>query len=346
MENLSSFVVKHGVPVLDAHELLLPDGNKIVIDEEFLRDVAKRCKNRERSGDFCPLVIGHTRDDGEEKPVVGFATNWRVNKFHDRPALFVDFLVFKHKKEVLNEYPRRSVELWLDRKEIDPIALLGGSSPARDLGLTVFSRNSSKVYKYQIEKETQTKGDSSSMNEEKLAANVVRLLNESDLFMRIGSLLEALLEAINSPQEQGQNTTSQEDKSEETKSEESTAPEEEEEEEEEEEVEEEDAEKEALKKKVVTLQREKALNTLRMEGVDLDVNEELSIVENFDDATFSRYLHHIKKRYSRKPAVSPAVSASIIGSSKLSQEDVNSIVEYATQNNVSYEQAKRVLFGK
>ena len=98
-----------------------------------------------RTGDATPLVIGHTTDGKSEKSqpeIVGFATNFTVGPLFNtgRQAIFADFHVLKDKVELANQYPRRSVELWPKRWEIDPISLLGATTPERDLGILQLQR--------------------------------------------------------------------------------------------------------------------------------------------------------------------------------------------------------------
>lgn len=159
--NPADYLTRKRVPVLDDHVLVNRDGTTR-IDWAYLEDVAKNANTRyERTGDATPLVIGHTKDDAPEidqPPIVGFATNFRVERFgRDKAALFADFHIRKttrlptgdpekpekvYTAETVDAlYPRRSVELWVGRREIDPISLLGATTPERDLGLTRYSRD-------------------------------------------------------------------------------------------------------------------------------------------------------------------------------------------------------------
>ncbi len=76
-------------------------------------------------------------------PRKGFVTNYQVKPFkrdeHGRViyAIHGDYKVRPQNKHLLEEYPRRSVELWWSKRELDPIAMLGGSSPERDLGVVI-----------------------------------------------------------------------------------------------------------------------------------------------------------------------------------------------------------------
>jgi len=139
-DNAENWVTVPGVPVLDEHDLHDPTtGRREKVDGKVLREIAANNNRRVlETNNPAPLCVGHTSDDPQapERPVVGYAVNFRVGPFMDtgREALFVDYKVRKDKADVAKDFPRRSVELWWGKKEIDPIALLGGTTPERDLG--------------------------------------------------------------------------------------------------------------------------------------------------------------------------------------------------------------------
>lgn len=135
------------VPLLDEHELTNDAGRPIAtVDRAALEEIARN-NNRKvyETGDPATLILGHTSDDPRalEKPAVGFVTNFRVKPFKRDAngrtvyALHGDYKLRNDKKHLVEEYPRRSVELWWSRKDVDPVAMLGGSSPERDLGAVI-----------------------------------------------------------------------------------------------------------------------------------------------------------------------------------------------------------------
>lgn len=140
------YFTEPGVPILDEHVLTDSRGqNEMLVDAAFLAEIAANNNARvEQTGDPTPLIVGHTEDHAgkSEKPVVGYATNFRVQPFFDsgRQAIYADFHVPKERQQILRDYPRRSVELWPKKREIDPISLLGGTTPERDLGILRFER--------------------------------------------------------------------------------------------------------------------------------------------------------------------------------------------------------------
>lgn len=141
------YVDKPDVFVLDPHTLKNSSGETIInVTEAMLKRIADNQNRRiAETGDATPLVIGHTKDDAhehEQPEVVGYATNWKVKKFFKtgKHALACTFHVFKKSIDKVRKYPRRSVELWLNNLTIDPISLLGATTPERDLGLLKLSK--------------------------------------------------------------------------------------------------------------------------------------------------------------------------------------------------------------
>ncbi len=140
--------LSYPVAILDEHSMVHPKkpGQLIVISETTLQKIADNNNRRIReTGDQCPVVIGHTQDGLPEKyqpEVIGFARDFKVRPLFKtgRKALYARWRVYADRLEKLLEYPRRSVELWLGKWEVDPISLLGATTPDRDLGLIRLSR--------------------------------------------------------------------------------------------------------------------------------------------------------------------------------------------------------------
>jgi hypothetical protein len=136
----SQWVTVPDIPVLDEHTMRDPtSGKEVKVTAKELGEIASNNNRRvQETNNPAPLVVGHTSDEvgAPEPPVVGYAVNYRVAPFLDtgRQAIFVDYKIRRDKANVIKDFPRRSVELWWERKEFDPIALLGGTTPERDLG--------------------------------------------------------------------------------------------------------------------------------------------------------------------------------------------------------------------
>lgn len=146
-----NWVVVEGVPILDEHELVIDgdDGkpSRLQINKPVLELIAANNNRRvAHTGDTVMLIDGHTSDDpGAAQPeILGEADHFWVAPLFDtgRHALFARFKYDKDpaKFQKARKLGRRSVELWLDRWEIDPIALLGATAPERNLGVLRLSR--------------------------------------------------------------------------------------------------------------------------------------------------------------------------------------------------------------
>lgn len=157
------WLVRENVPVYDSHIVVDKEtGEETVMDKGRLQKIADKMNLRyETTGEESPIVIGHTRDglpEWKQPPIVGYAHDFYVE---DHPKAKRPFLYAKtyklHKtstvggeeltaEEILKRFPRRSAEVWLPDDMIDPLSLLGATTPMRDLGLV---RNE-KPKKYQM----------------------------------------------------------------------------------------------------------------------------------------------------------------------------------------------------
>ncbi|GAB6165612.1 hypothetical protein JCM19992_16120 [Thermostilla marina] len=133
------------VPVFAEHETTLSDGRPARYDRAALEAIAETCNRRiAETGDYVALVIGHA-PPWEERPVIGFAGPFRVVDRDGRAVLVADFHLYKEHADALKKYPRRSPELHVPRDGrpfdpsrvvLDPICLLGASTPRLPTGLT------------------------------------------------------------------------------------------------------------------------------------------------------------------------------------------------------------------
>lgn len=176
LDDPAAYVTVPLVPVLDEHVMTDPKrGATVTVDAQILREIADQTNRRAREkNNPCPLTVGHTSDDprAPERKVVGYAVNFQVRPFGPDPtrtALYADFKVRADHAAVVQDFPRRSVELWLDRREIDPIALLGGTTPERDLGdlgagIIRYSRGGEAVYRFQMDAPAETEDEVTQMS--------------------------------------------------------------------------------------------------------------------------------------------------------------------------------------
>lgn len=154
------------IAVVDEFKMTDDEGSLVAqLDAKYLQRLVARMNAREaETGDMAPIVIGHTKDgmaEVQQPQIVGYGRNWSVGPLFDtgRQAAFCQAWVYKVNKltidgeeviltasEVAKRWPRRSAEVWTNRHEIDPISLLGATTPARDLGLMKLSRTGSLTY--------------------------------------------------------------------------------------------------------------------------------------------------------------------------------------------------------
>lgn len=149
----NDYVVSPHVAILDEFRMTGGDGAFVAdITPGFIDKLIAHMNEREaQTGDLCPLVIGHTQDglpETDQPPLVGYARNWHkgVLGTTGRQCAFFDAWVLKTQVDLARKFPRRSAEVWASRYEIDPISLLGATTPARDLGLLKLSREGSFTY--------------------------------------------------------------------------------------------------------------------------------------------------------------------------------------------------------
>jgi len=199
--NNDDFVTVASVPILDEHVLTARDGDvEAVVDAAFLEDVADNCNGRfAATGDAVPLVIGHTVPDApesEQPPIVGYATNFRVGDFNDtgRQAIYCDFHVRRERESALRDYPRRSVELWVRKREIDPISLLGATTPERDLGILRYSRTDTDPFHYARECPPMQKPTKYAADDADAIKDAEK--NESSGMREVSSKLDKLMEML------------------------------------------------------------------------------------------------------------------------------------------------------
>lgn len=192
----SLVAIPEEVAVLDEHDLKDEDGQLITrLTPEKLQRIADNNNKRiDDTGDYCPIVIGHTKDDDPERGIVihekdqpeiiGYAGPFRVKKFFKtgKKAIFAKWRVFKDKLDLLRKFPRRSVELWVSRWEIDPISVLGATTPDRDLGLVKLARPAAGKQSYTITR------SNSQMDVNELVQQVVAALQQTSEWQFLSQL--------------------------------------------------------------------------------------------------------------------------------------------------------------
>ncbi len=142
------FVVYSDVPVFKEHSRRIRFGDELRSIKFSAQDMERICeKNNERiaeTNDFVPIILNHTREDGSIEPeVVGFAGPFRtgqIGKKNPVTGILARMRFFKQDAERVKKFPRVSVEYWHSASDpsggfLDPIALLGATTPELDLGI-------------------------------------------------------------------------------------------------------------------------------------------------------------------------------------------------------------------
>lgn len=158
--NATQWERRPGVNVFDEHERKLTRRKKVDgkdVDESVtvqfkkhdLEQIAAECNERDRTGNFCALSLGHTLDgrpEIEQPPHVGYARQFYVayDNTLKRYVIRATYYIRRDRLGAAVEFPRTSVEYWHDRKFFDPIALLR-RTPARDLGQWTYALDRGEV---------------------------------------------------------------------------------------------------------------------------------------------------------------------------------------------------------
>lgn len=121
---------------------------KVQFGRAAMERIAKRCNERiAETGDFCPIAIRHTKDDGSFDPeVIGFYGPFRAQRMTGADgkagkwAVYAKERIYAEDAPKRRKYPRVSVEYWADEADptggyFDPASLLGAETPELDLGI-------------------------------------------------------------------------------------------------------------------------------------------------------------------------------------------------------------------
>lgn len=151
----SKYVLHQHVAVFDEHTREGKAGKKpSKITKEDLEKLATNCNKKFTDlGLGTPLAIGHTKDEADEEDqpeIIGFSNNFKVDKLGNtnRYGLFCDWYIKKKFEDAVDRYPHRSIELYMDRYDINPISLLA-TAPDRDLPVIRYSKDTNELpYRY------------------------------------------------------------------------------------------------------------------------------------------------------------------------------------------------------
>lgn len=132
------WAIRQGVPLVDTFNI-----SRGQVDDHFLDAIVSNFNRRvQETGDYPVLKVTH---NGEE--VVGFARALRKQPLGNsgRNAVYGDLWLYKDKEDLYKTHPRRSAEIWINQKQLDAVALLGGTAPERDLGLALSKDSDTKL---------------------------------------------------------------------------------------------------------------------------------------------------------------------------------------------------------
>jgi hypothetical protein len=168
--NSAEYECTRGVPLFDEHDEYDSKGQLVRrFDKQYLTELADKLNAQvKETGDLVPFGPGHTVDDVWERdeerkpvkllykaketdqpPIFGYFGNFRIGTFGPKKkvCLLADKYVKKEHAQEAATYPRRSVELWAERKELDWVALLR-RAPQRNLGLLIYGKSFDKSYNH------------------------------------------------------------------------------------------------------------------------------------------------------------------------------------------------------
>jgi hypothetical protein len=141
---LANPVIRRNVPVWAEHTAPIGKGTRFTKAE--LEGVAAKGNERiDDVGRFAPIILNHSDESGEAKPVVGYMGRFsvqRIGRLKPRWAIVTDLHYSREFEPKIKDYPGHSVEYVFrdDAKPtegvLDALALLPvGKSPALELGL-------------------------------------------------------------------------------------------------------------------------------------------------------------------------------------------------------------------
>jgi hypothetical protein len=323
-EKFDGYKLIEHVAILDTFE-----DDELTVDEARLQRIAANANKRfSDTLDAVPLVLGHTDEalpESAQPPIVGYAINFQLGTLGEvepRPALFVDFLIDPKFDGVEKQYPRRSVELWED-DIVDPIALLGATTPRRALGLLSKngSRRDKRSTRFELMSEEQMADDT--QNNDDVVKAVLDAFESSPMGKYLKAKMEADAEQPQDDEPADDDATKNENGDEDAPADKakmgkgkkakdairlerdqlamnlSKA----------------ERENAKLAKEVAEIQtklrrgdREASLKQLAYEGYSFDLVEELDYVEDMSDDRFEKHVGKIKTRYSRSPRGASPIS--------------------------------------
>lgn len=353
--------IVESVPVFEEHSAELnydlPTLQKIVAinNERYLTEPAV-------------VIIGHQDDSNDEKPAIGFMDRLTLGVRNGVNTLFGRFKIYKDKLEELKTYPKRSVEIVLATLVIDAVALLGGNTPALELGV-LYKKSKTKVLH-----KASKQGAPMAVSEE-LQQQILEVLAQTDMYAWVKAQMDAQQEEVQdeeaSNDEEKQEFSEEEQKEDEPQTAEDASDEKPEDEPEEDKPEQskdepkeddqpKDEDKEGkqkysklekehsdLKALYKKAQREKKLMVLAGEGHCFDIDEELNDTLELNDTAFDKHLSRLQ-RVSKKAPIKQNFKVARISTggtvAQPSAADLAQVSARAHKDKISFQEAYKLHF--
>lgn len=145
-EDRDGHVVVFAVPIIDEHEDDMSPKPFDRLTGKTFEAVFESTKGYEKNGAYAAITIGHTSgsEDDNFREVVGHIRNFKTVGKEPHRQIAGDFYFRKDFFDaaiLTNMYPRRSAEISSVDMRIDPVAILGATSPARPLPDMLFRKS-------------------------------------------------------------------------------------------------------------------------------------------------------------------------------------------------------------
>ncbi len=310
-----------------------PEGE---VTPEDIQTIARVNNEHAAAGEFPVIHIGHNAGR-EEKPILGYFSQFTTGMHRGVSTVFARFSVFKDRVGELKSYPKRSAEVRVDpawgerRWRIPSCALLGSHEPRFPLGLMHCSVDG--------EPKTARYSEQAVMVSDELKEQILSVLAMTDVFAFVHEQMKTSETKPDGEEKPGE-PKDQTDSQRASEGDEAVT----------------DEEKEAkysvmetqlaeLQKKLRRTEREKVLRAVEADGAMFSVDDELADTDDLDDARFLKHVERIKRFAVKAPigqffnVASPAAG----GEPNRKAIDPAKVKAYATQHNCTFEVAAAAL---
>jgi len=322
------FVNYHNVAVFCANNEL-----DVPVTPADIETIVRVNNDYVKAGELPVIHIGHNIK-AEEKPILGYFSNFTSGLRNGVATVFARLSVFKDKVAELKHYPRRSAEVRLDpewgerRWKMPGIALLGSHEPRLNLGLVYCSVDGApKVATFSTDEQ---------MVSDEFKEQVLSVLAMTDVFAWAHSQMSKPdAGGEEKPDEQSDDSAKNNDSDRASEGEAAM----------------DDADKEKfsvmetelaqLRAKLRRTERKEKLVALEQTGAMFSVQEELDDTDELSDELFDKHLKRIERTAQKAPVNMHFSVAGVTagGTATKPGPDVGKIQAYARQHNVTFEAA-------